>query len=269
MFNNIKFLLMERHSNHLNSALIKAVSCAFLSMGCLPMMAETSSLGSDVVAMVQQQVNLRGTVKDANGEPIIGANVLEKGTTNGIITDFDGNFTLSVSKNATLVISYIGYKTIEIPASQAKGGKLDIVLTEDSEALEEVVVIGYGTQKKADVTSALVSQIRARVFDDAAQATVTPADLKADTRIQYGTLDWDNNIDDAGDQTPVYLGGLYDEWGFEFACEAQRRTQMIRFGTYTTKNWFNHTPQGDHVVIFPIPLEELQTNGNLKQNPGY
>lgn len=120
-----------------------------------------------------------------------------------------------------------------------------------------------------DVAAALVSQIRARVFDDAAQATVTPADLKADTRIQYGTLDWDNNIDEPGDQTPVYLGGLYDEWGFEFACEAQRRTQMIRFGTYTTKSWFNHTPQGDHVVIFPIPLEELQTNGNLKQNPGY
>ena len=158
---------MERHSNHLNSALIKAVSCVFLSMGCLPMMAETSSLGSDVVAMVQQQVNLRGTVKDANGEPIIGANVLEKGTTNGIITDFDGNFTLSVSKNATLVISYIGYKTIEIPASQAKGGKLDIVLTEDSEALEEVVVIGYGTQKKADVTSAVAS-VKAESFNKGA-----------------------------------------------------------------------------------------------------
>ena len=167
MFNNIKILLMERHSNHLNSALIKAVSCAFLSMGCLPIMAETGSMGTDVVAMVQQQVNLRGTVKDANGEPIIGANVLEKGTTNGIITDFDGNFTLSVSKNATLVISYIGYKTIEIPASQAKGGKLDIVLTEDSEALEEVVVIGYGTQKKADVTSAVAS-VKAESFNKGA-----------------------------------------------------------------------------------------------------
>lgn len=123
--------------------------------------------------------------------------------------------------------------------------------------------------KDEDVAAQLVSQIRARVFDDAAQATVTAADLKADTRIQYGTLDWDNNLDELGDQTPVVLGGLYDEWGFEFACEAQRRTQMIRFGTFTTKNWFNHKPVGDHVIIFPIPLEELQTNGNLKQNPGY
>lgn len=123
--------------------------------------------------------------------------------------------------------------------------------------------------KDENVAADLVSQIRARVFDDAAQATVTPEDLKADTRIQYGTYDWDNNIEDPGDQTPVYLGGLYDEWGFEFACEAQRRTQMIRFGTYTTKSWFNHTPVGNHVTIFPIPLEELQANGNLKQNPGY
>jgi hypothetical protein len=123
--------------------------------------------------------------------------------------------------------------------------------------------------KDEDVAAQLVSQIRARVFDDAAQATVTAADLKADTRIEYGTYDWENNIEEAGDKTPVVLGGLYDEWGFEFACEAQRRTQMIRFGTYTTKNWFNHTPAGNHVIIFPIPLEELQTNGNLKQNPGY
>ena len=123
--------------------------------------------------------------------------------------------------------------------------------------------------KNESEAAALVSQIRARVFDDAAQATVTAEDLKADTRIQYGTLDWDNNLDELGDQTPVVLGGLYDEWGFEFACEAQRRSQMIRFGTFTTKNWFNHTPAGDHVTIFPIPLDELQTNSNLKQNPGY
>lgn len=116
----------------------------------------------------------------------------------------------------------------------------------------------------------LVSQVRARVFDDPAQATVTPAQLKADTKVKYGTLDWDNRIDNPGDQTPVYLGGLYDEWGWEFACEAQRRIHMIRFGTYSTKNWFNHQaiPDG-HTALFPIPLNELQNNANLKQNQGY
>ena len=158
---------MEKHSNHLSSALIKATACAFLSMGCLPMMAEAGSLGTDAVAMVQQQVSLNGTVLDANGDPIIGANVMEKGTTNGTITDFDGKFTLSVSRRATLVISYIGYKTLEVPASQAKGGKLEVTLAEDSEALEEVVVIGYGTQKKADVTSAVAS-VKAESFNKGA-----------------------------------------------------------------------------------------------------
>ncbi|MEQ2507870.1 RagB/SusD family nutrient uptake outer membrane protein [Segatella sinensis] len=116
----------------------------------------------------------------------------------------------------------------------------------------------------------IVTELRKRDFDDAAKATVTVTDLEGDTRIKYGTLDWDNNIDDPGDQTPVLLGGLYDEWGFEFACEAQRRTQMIRFGTYSTKNWFNHVAVKDgHTAIFPIPLRALETNGKLNQNPGY
>jgi hypothetical protein len=116
----------------------------------------------------------------------------------------------------------------------------------------------------------LVSQIRARVFDSPGKATVTPDQLKANTRIKYGTLNWDNDIDNPGDQTPVDLGGLYDEWGCEFACEAQRRIQMIRFKTFSTKNWFNHSaiPDG-HTALFPIPLGELNANGKLKQNPGY
>ncbi len=160
--------MMEKTSNHVfGSALIKATACAFLSMGCLPVWAETGSMGTDAVEVVQQTVNLRGTVKDANGEPIIGANVMEKGTTNGTITDFDGNFTLSVSRKSSLIISYIGYKTIEVPAAQAKSGKLEVTLQEDSEALEEVVVIGYGTQKKADVTSAVAS-VKAESFNKGA-----------------------------------------------------------------------------------------------------
>lgn len=124
--------------------------------------------------------------------------------------------------------------------------------------------------REEDEAARIVSQIRARVYDDPAKATITPAYLKGDTKIKYGTLDWDNNIEDAGDQTPVTLGGLYDEWGWEFACEAQRRTHMIRFGTYSTKNWFNHTAIKDgHTALFPIPLSELNANGKLKQNPGY
>lgn len=121
-----------------------------------------------------------------------------------------------------------------------------------------------------EVAAQIVTQIRERVFEDSLKAKITVEDLKGDTKIVYGTLDWDNNIETPGDQTPVELGGLYDEWGWEFACEAQRRTHMIRFGTYSTKNWFNHVAITDgHTSLFPIPYEERQSNSNLKQNPGY
>lgn len=89
-----------------------------------------------------------GVVKDANGEPIIGATVVEKGTTNGTVTDFDGKYTLELSENGTLSISYIGYKSQEFASSQIKSGPLAITLKEDTEMMDEVVVVGFGTQKK-------------------------------------------------------------------------------------------------------------------------
>lgn len=104
---------------------------------------------------IAQNIMVKGIVKDNFGEPVIGANVTEKGTTNGMITDLDGNFSLTVQKNATLVISYIGYVTQEIVI---KGNtNLNITLKEDSKALEEVVVIGYGTARKSDVTGSIAS----------------------------------------------------------------------------------------------------------------
>ena len=104
---------------------------------------------------IAQNITVKGIVKDNFGEPVIGANVTEKGTTNGMITDLDGNFSLTVQKNATLVISYIGYVTQEIAI---KGNtNLNIILKEDSKALEEVVVIGYGTARKSDVTGSIAS----------------------------------------------------------------------------------------------------------------
>ena len=104
---------------------------------------------------IAQNITVKGIVKDNFGEPIIGANVTEKGTTNGMITDLDGNFSLTVQQNSTLVISYIGYVTQEIAV---KGNaNLNITLKEDSKALEEVVVIGYGTARKSDVTGSIAS----------------------------------------------------------------------------------------------------------------
>lgn len=104
---------------------------------------------------IAQNITVKGVVKDNFGESVIGANVTEKGTTNGMITDLDGNFSLTVQKNATLVISYIGYITQEIAV---KGNtQFNIILKEDSKALEEVVVIGYGTARKSDVTGSIAS----------------------------------------------------------------------------------------------------------------
>ena len=95
-----------------------------------------------------------GTILDAAGEPIVGANVVEKGTTNGTITDVDGRFSLAVASGATLQVSYIGYVTQEVSVADVEGA-LTLTLREDSETLDEVVVIGYGTARKKDLTGAV------------------------------------------------------------------------------------------------------------------
>lgn len=102
-----------------------------------------------------QAIQVKGTVLDASGMTVIGASVLEKGTTNGVITDMDGNFELSVSPKGTLVISYVGFQTQEIAVNNQRNFK--ITLKEDTEVLDEVVVVGYGTMKKSDMTGAISS----------------------------------------------------------------------------------------------------------------
>lgn len=111
----------------------------------------------------QQQVTsgkrkkVTGTVKDANGEPIIGATVVEKGTTNGTVTDFDGNYALELSESGTLAVSYIGYKSQEYSVAKIKQGQLSVVLKEDAEVMDEVVVVGYGVQRKSSITGSVAA----------------------------------------------------------------------------------------------------------------
>ena len=103
-----------------------------------------------------QQLSVSGIVKDAKtGEAILGASILEKGTNNGVITNFDGAFTINVASKATLVVKYLGYLTEEVPVS----GKTSLViqLNEDAIALGEVVAIGYGSVKKNDLTGAVLA----------------------------------------------------------------------------------------------------------------
>jgi TonB-linked SusC/RagA family outer membrane protein len=108
-------------------------------------------LSGSLAAHAQKPVT--GTVIDANGEPVIGVNVVEKGTTNGMATDVDGNFAITVTANSVLTISYIGYVTQEVAVGNQS--VLRIILSEDVAALEEVVVVGYGTQKKVNLSGAI------------------------------------------------------------------------------------------------------------------
>lgn len=105
------------------------------------------------LSLFAQSKTVKGKVTDATGEPIIGVNILEKGTTNGVITDLDGNFTLQASPSAVLIFTYVGYLPQEIEVKNQTS--LNIQMMEDTKTIEEVVVVGYGTQKKADLTSAI------------------------------------------------------------------------------------------------------------------
>lgn len=139
------------------NAFAKAVTCLLLASGgtglCSAYAESVGTVAPSVSEMQQTKITVKGIVKDAQGEPIIGASVLETGTTNGVITDFDGNFSLSVKAGAQLTISYVGYVSQTVKASQ----NVNIVLEEDNKLINEVVVIGYGTQKKGDITSAITS----------------------------------------------------------------------------------------------------------------
>ena len=116
-----------------------ALTLIILSVGCL----------------VAQEVTIKGVVKDTNGVSLAGANVFEKGTSNGVVTDFDGNYSILINKGATVVFSYIGYENKEVVVGNQT--QIDINLVEDLESLSEVVVVGYTTQNRKDITGAISS----------------------------------------------------------------------------------------------------------------
>lgn len=109
----------------------------------------------EMLEVQQQKRKVTGVVTDSNGDPIIGANVVEKGTTNGIVTDIEGKFTLNVEDKSVLLVSYIGYNSKNISVSNKS--TYVISLEEDSQALDEVVVVGYGTQKKVNLTGSVAT----------------------------------------------------------------------------------------------------------------
>lgn len=152
-------------------------------------------------------------MKDTTGEPIIGASIVEKGnTTNGTITNFDGNFSLKVPANATVVISYIGMKTQEIVI---KGkSKIDVTLSDDAKALDEVVVIGYGTAKRKDITGS-VATVNAEALTVVPVASATEALTGKMAGVQITTTEGSPDAEMkirvrgggsiTGDNTPLFI----------------------------------------------------------------
>ena len=151
---------------------LKTVSMMLFLMGLSTGAAfATSATGVDDVKVTQQSETATGVVKDAFGE-VVGASVVVKGTTNGVVTDFEGKFSLdNVKKGDILEISFVGYKTQEV---KWNGTPLDILLTEDTEMLEEVVVVGYGSQKKTNLTGS-VSQVKGEVLESRPVANAAQA----------------------------------------------------------------------------------------------
>lgn len=162
-------------SSNKNDKVTSLIVASILGMTIIPSVANshTATDLSPVAYAVQQQVSeCSGTIVDATGEPIIGASVVVQGTTNGTITDFDGKFSLTdVPKGAVLNISFIGYTTQTI---KWEGQPLNITLKEDNKVLDEVVVVGYGTQKKVNLTGSVAS-VSSEDIKDRVQTNVLSA----------------------------------------------------------------------------------------------
>ena len=146
--------------NSFLKAVPMTVGMLFLGSGVA---AYAGTVVDSVMKVQQQTVKVTGVIVDGTGEPLVGVNVVEQGTVNGVITDFDGRFTLTVKPGATLKVSYVGYVTQNV---NLKGqSEVKIILKEDTETLDEVVVVGYGTVKKADLAGS-VSVMDNKAFRD-------------------------------------------------------------------------------------------------------
>ena len=158
LFNHKKVTLKVREATLMNilDEVLKDRGLTYVIDDRQVVIFETSPVAVLVDIGKSQDFTIEGTVLDQFGTPLPGANILEKGTTNGTQTDFDGNYSITVGgSDATLVISYIGYTTKEIPV--AGQSTINITLEESTAGLDEVVVVGYGTQKKSDLTGAVTS----------------------------------------------------------------------------------------------------------------
>ena len=165
------------------------------------------------IGAMAEPIAIVGKVIDANGEPLVGASVAEAGTSNGTITDLDGAFVLTVEKNVTLLVSYVGYKDQEVRAHK----DMVVMLREDTQVLDEVVAIGYGTQKKANLTGAVTTVDVSKTLESKSESDVTKAlqgavpgltitnatgDLDADPTVVIRGI---GTLSNSGTSTPLYV----------------------------------------------------------------
>ena len=165
------------------------------------------------IAAMAEPIAIVGKVIDVNGEPLVGASVAEAGTSNGTITDLDGAFVLTVEKNVTLLVSYVGYKDQEVRAHK----DMVVMLREDTQVLDEVVAIGYGTQKKANLTGAVTTVDVSKTLESKSESDVTKAlqgavpgltitnatgDLDADPTVVIRGI---GTLSNSGTSTPLYV----------------------------------------------------------------
>ncbi|MBQ3882335.1 MAG: carboxypeptidase-like regulatory domain-containing protein, partial [Bacteroidales bacterium] len=171
-----------------------------------------SAKAATAIAQAEQQ-QVSGTVVDAQGAPVPGASVIELGTSNGVMTDNQGRFTINVRRGATLQISCIGYATAEVAASNG----MRVVLSEDAEFLDEVVVVGYGTQKRANLTGAVSTVDVSKTLESKSTASIgkalqgavpgltilnTSGDINAEPSIVIRGI---GTLSNSGTSTPLYV----------------------------------------------------------------
>ncbi|MCK9331138.1 MAG: TonB-dependent receptor plug domain-containing protein, partial [Candidatus Cloacimonetes bacterium] len=180
-------------------------------------------------AQQQQKKEISGRVIDESGETIIGANIIEKGTTNGTVTDFNGNFSLLIEDDAILHVSYIGYYQQDIPMSGKTS--IEIVLVEDTKTLDEVVVVGYGTQSKKTLTGAISSiksdeivASKSSNLVNKLQGKISGLNIRINTE-QPGI--YDNAINIRGFGTPLFIIDGVERPGSDFQRLASEDIESI------------------------------------------
>lgn len=209
--------------------MLQKMNFVFIFLFVATSLCPVVSANINSLAQQQQKKQISGKVVDENGEPIIGANIIEKGTTNGTVTDYDGNFSLQIENDAILHVSYIGYNPQDVPMSGKSS--IEIVLIEDSKTLDELVVVGYGTQSKKTLTGAIstiksdeIVATKASNLVNKLQGKIPGLNIRINT--EHPGI-YDNAINIRGFGTPLFIIDGVERPGSDFQRMAAEDIENI------------------------------------------